>query len=157
MFSKYTKKEIVANNVFKKNKSVNTAQKVKNMTNNAPSIIGADVVIIGNIITKGEIQLDGKVEGDIQSTSLTIGESGMVSGSIKTEEVTVKGQVKGKINGRSIRLEKTSKVTGDLNHESLSIEAGAFIEGSIKHNKYSNTPDSVPSNKSIKTILKQPL
>ena len=65
------------------------------MSNNAPSIIGSDVVITGNIVTQGEIQLDGKVEGDIRSSALTIGESGIVVGSVSASEVIIKGTVKG--------------------------------------------------------------
>jgi cytoskeletal protein CcmA (bactofilin family) len=135
MFSKFNKEKPVV----KKTKQINTTVKEElKMSNNAPSIIGSDVVITGNIVTQGEIQLDGKVEGDIRSSALTIGESGIVVGSVSASEVIIKGTVKGQINARSIRLEKTSKVTGDLIHESLSIEAGAFIEGSLKHQKNAN-------------------
>ena len=103
--------------------------------NSAPSIIGSDVTIKGDVSTLGEIQLDGTVEGDVRSASLTIGEQGSVRGVVTAEEVIVKGSVEGQIKGRNIRIEKTAKVKGDLFHETLSVEAGAFIEGKLTHKK----------------------
>lgn len=101
--------------------------------NSAPSIIGSDVAIKGNLTTLGEIQLDGTIEGDVRSASLTVGEHGSVQGTVIADEVIVKGTVTGQIKGRNIRLEKTAKVKGDLFHETLSVEAGAFIEGNLTH------------------------
>ncbi|HZT19564.1 MAG TPA: hypothetical protein VFA23_09190, partial [Dongiaceae bacterium] len=40
----------------------------------APSIISSDLKILGDLISAGDLQVDGIVEGDIQSRSLTIGE-----------------------------------------------------------------------------------
>lgn len=118
-----------------KNMTVNPMNKTTRPTNSAPSIIGSDVTIKGDVTTLGEIQLDGTVEGDVRSSSLTIGEQGSVQGVVTAEEVIVKGTVNGQINGRNIRLEKTAKVRGDLFHETLSVEAGAFIEGKLTHKK----------------------
>lgn len=123
MFSKSNDKSMTANTMTKSTRPANSA----------PSIIGSDVTIKGDITTLGEIQLDGSVEGDVRSASLTIGEHGSVQGVVTAEEVVIKGAVKGQIKGRNIRLEKTAKVNGDLFHETLSVEAGAFIEGSLTH------------------------
>lgn len=125
-----------------KNMTVNNMNKTIRHANPVPSIIGSDVTIKGDITTLGEMQLDGLVEGDVRSASLTIGEQGTVQGIVTAEEVIVKGTVKGQINGRNIRLEKTAKVTGDLFHETLSIEAGAFIEGKLTHKNNSTQEKS---------------
>jgi len=100
-------------------------------SNSVPSIISSDVVIKGNVTTSGEIQLDGTIEGDVKTKNLTIGEHGTVKGKVDADDVIVKGTVNGSIKGRSVRLEKTAKLTGDICHQTLSIEAGAFIEGSL--------------------------
>ncbi|MDG1437595.1 MAG: polymer-forming cytoskeletal protein [Emcibacteraceae bacterium] len=102
-------------------------------SNSVPSIISSDVVIKGNVSTAGEIQLDGTIEGDVKSKNVTVGEHGIVKGKIDADDVIVKGTVQGSIKGRSVRLEKTAKLTGDICHQTLSIEAGAFIEGSLSH------------------------
>ena len=101
----------------------------------APSIIGSDVSIVGNITTAGEVQLDGVVEGDVTCGSVTIGEHGSLTGSVSADTVVIRGKVDGKVRGRSVRLEKDSKVTGDVWHETIAIEAGAYIEGKFLHAK----------------------
>ena len=106
---------------------------MKPPANSVPSIISSDVVIKGHVSTSGEIQLDGTVEGDVKSNSVTVGEHGTVRGKISADDVIVKGTVKGSITGRNIRVEKSAKITGDLCHQTLSIEAGAYIEGNLSH------------------------
>ncbi|WP_417318155.1 bactofilin family protein [Emcibacter sp.] len=106
---------------------------MKPSNNAAPSIIGSDVTVNGDITTLGEIQLDGTVDGDVRSESLTIGEHGAVNGTIMANNVIVKGSASGQIRGRNVRLEKTARVKGDIMHEALSVEAGAVVEGTLMH------------------------
>jgi hypothetical protein len=40
----------------------------------APSIISADMVINGTLNSTGDIQIDGRIEGDVRSVGLVIGE-----------------------------------------------------------------------------------
>lgn len=99
----------------------------------APSIIGSDVKIVGNVTTPGELQLDGIVEGDINCGALTMGEHGQITGTIKSDNVVIRGKVEGTIISRTVRLEKTCKVIGDVKHETVSVEAGAFVQGKFIH------------------------
>jgi cytoskeletal protein CcmA (bactofilin family) len=100
---------------------------------NTPSIIGGDVQLKGNLVTTGEVQFDGRMEGDLHCGSLTIGESAEVTGSVVAETVIIHGKLKGTIRARRVRLERTAKVQGDVWHEIISIEAGAHIEGQFTH------------------------
>lgn len=95
----------------------------------APSIIGVDVKLSGNLITVGEVQFDGHIEGDLHCGSLTIGESATIEGSVVAETVIVHGTLSGTIRAQTVRLERTSKVLGDVLHEDLAIASGAHIEG----------------------------
>ncbi len=97
-----------------------------------PSVIGADLTITGNLSCAGSIQIDGKVEGDIDSRTLTIGESADVNGVLSAENVTVCGNVQGEIRSHSVQLTKSARVTGDIAHQSLAVEAGASIEGYLR-------------------------
>lgn len=98
-----------------------------------PSIIGADVRIMGNISTIGEVQVDGEIEGDLQCGNLTMGEQGSVTGSVEADSAIIKGRIEGKIRAKKIRLEKTAVLLGDVYHESLSVEAGAQLSGQVIH------------------------
>lgn len=95
----------------------------------APSIIGVDVKLTGNLVTVGEVQFDGHIEGDLHCGSLTIGESATIEGSVVADIVIVHGTLSGTIRAKTVRLERTSKVLGDVLHEDLAIESGAHIEG----------------------------
>src|SRR6202040_1741901 len=90
----------------------------------APSIIGADMVIEGDISGGGEIQVDGKIKGDVRIEHVTVGEGGIYS-----EAVEVRGKVVGSITAKQVRLYGACHVDGDITHEQLAMETGAFFQG----------------------------
>ena len=95
----------------------------------SPSILGEDLSITGNISSKGEIQIDGEVQGDLYCLSMIVGEKAHVSGGITAEDVVVRGRVTGSIRGVRVTLQANSQVEGDIYHQSLAIEQGAYFEG----------------------------
>lgn len=97
-----------------------------------PSIISSDLHVVGDLRSDGEIQIDGKLDGDIHTRSLLIGETAIVKGHIVADHVRVHGAVEGQIKARSVSLAKKAHVIGDILHEDLSIETGAFLEGHCK-------------------------
>jgi cytoskeletal protein CcmA (bactofilin family) len=117
-----------------------------------PSIISPDLRINGDMVCSGDIQIDGWVEGDIQSRNVTVGEGATVHGAVQAENVKICGIVNGQIRADNVVLEKTARVTGDILHKSLSIEQGAFLEGMCKR------IDSSPAAASLdKNLLAKPL
>ena len=94
-----------------------------------PSIIGEDLAITGNVTSKGEIQVDGEIQGDINCGSLLLGDKSQVIGSVIAEDVVVRGRVVGSIRGLRVTLQAQSHVEGDIFHQSLAIEQGAYFEG----------------------------
>lgn len=108
----------------------------------APSIISSDLKILGDLISAGDLQVDGIVEGDIQSRSLTIGEGAVVTGNVVAETTRVCGQVTGQIKASTVTLDRTAKVVGDIIHQILAIEPGAFLEGHVRHSDPAGTGDS---------------
>jgi cytoskeletal protein CcmA (bactofilin family) len=97
-----------------------------------PSIISADLKVIGDLHCAGDIQIEGTVEGDIKSQTVTVGEGAHVTGSVYGQTVRVSGNVNGQIEAQAVTLAKTAEVSGDVVHETLSIEAGAQLEGMCK-------------------------
>jgi cytoskeletal protein CcmA (bactofilin family) len=94
-----------------------------------PSIIGEDLTITGNVTSKGEIQVDGEIQGDIHCGSLLLGDKSQVMGSVIAEDVVARGRVVGSIRGLRVTLQAQSHVEGDIFHQSLAIEQGAYFEG----------------------------
>jgi len=95
----------------------------------SPSIIGANCSLAGDIVSEGEVHVDGKVVGDVRCVTLVIGENGGVTGEINAETVRVLGAVTGQITARAVELAKTARILGDITHDSLAVEAGAYVEG----------------------------
>ena len=106
-----------------------TSSFAKGSSKMVPSIIGEDLTVTGNIISKGEVQVEGEIQGDIHCTSLVIGDKAMITGGVVADDVVVRGRVVGSIRGVRVTLQTSSHVEGDVYHQSLAIEQGAFFEG----------------------------
>jgi cytoskeletal protein CcmA (bactofilin family) len=126
-------------------KPAETPKPVSN--NGAPSIISADLVITGELRSKGDLQIDGQVEGNVTSRTLTIGPSGDVNGMITAQTLRISGKVDGQVFADSVFLLKTAKVTSDITQKSLTMESGAILEGKISRAENSvdiDTADVTP-------------
>lgn len=121
------------------------------MKSKAPSILSADLTITGSIISDGEVQLDGNVDGDVRATSLTIGEEATVKGEVVAETVVVRGRVEGSVRARQVQLAATARVEGDVIHASLAIESGAYFDGHCKRSS-----DPLSEGKSSSTVKAAP-
>ena len=99
-------------------------------TSSTPSIISADLHVIGDLVSNGDIQVDGEIEGDIQSRTITIGATAHVRGSVSAETVRVCGAVTGQIRGNTVSLDRTARVSG----------AGSSRSGSGARTSSSHTP-----------------
>ncbi len=112
---------------------VASAAAKRTRSGSAPSIISADMVINGAVNSAGDIQIDGRVEGDVRSVGLVIGDKAEIHGEVFAEDVTVRGKVVGRIRARKVLLAATSHVEGDILHEAFAVESGAFFEGNCRH------------------------
>lgn len=90
------------------------------------SVIGKDIRVVGDVICSGDVQLDGIVEGNLQSRGATISEGAHVHWFVPAENVRILGSVTGQVRGNNVMLAKTAKVIGDILHQSLAIEPCFF-------------------------------
>ena len=100
---------------------------------NMMSFIGSEVVISGNISGRGDIHLDGVIEGDVECNTLILGAGGRIKGKITAERATLGGAVDGMVNASTLTVEKTARINGDLSYDMVSIETGAQIDGRMSH------------------------
>ena len=94
-----------------------------------PSIIGPELQITGNLVSRGEVQIEGEIHGDIHGSHVMVGERAQITGGIVADEVVVRGHVMGSVRGKRVLLQSTSRVEGDVYHLTLAIEQGAYFEG----------------------------
>jgi cytoskeletal protein CcmA (bactofilin family) len=98
----------------------------------APSLLSSDLTIKGNVLTSGDIQIEGTIEGDVRAHLLTVGESAVIKGEISADDVVVNGRVIGRLRGLKVRLTASAQVEGDIIHKTIAIESGAHFEGSVQ-------------------------
>ena len=96
------------------------------------SVLSADLTVVGNLKTAGDIQVEGTVEGDIRAHLLTVGETATIRGEIMADDIVVNGRVIGRVRGLKVRLTSTARVEGDIIHKTIAIESGAHFEGSVQ-------------------------
>lgn len=102
---------------------------MQNSSTRTVSTIGEDLTITGDVTSKGEIHLDGHVQGDVNCAALVLGENSSVEGNVTADEVVIRGRLIGTVRATRLMLQSTSHVEGDLIHQSLAMEQGAFFEG----------------------------
>lgn len=95
----------------------------------APSVLSAGMQVTGDIVSDGEVQIDGVLSGDIHCAKLTIGETGRINGSVVADDCLVHGEVVGQIKADAVTLSRSSRVEGDVLHDMLAIEPGARLDG----------------------------
>ena len=95
------------------------------------TIIGEDVEITGSIKSESNIQLDGKLNGDITCAgSATIGNTSVIKGNLSVECVTVYGQVSGNIIAKDkVEMKSTARINGDIRARRLTVEDGVTFVG----------------------------
>jgi len=122
--------------MFRKNNESNAIAKTsgnnKNKKEAIPSIITRDVNVLGNIVSDGNIDFDGTLNGNIRCAMLTIRGNGYIKGEVVANCVVVYGKVKGLIRAKNVQLCASCNVEGIIMHEVISIEDGAFIDGKCK-------------------------
>ena len=85
------------------------------------STIGEELTITGNVTSKGELHLNGRVLGEVHCVALVLGENAQVEGNAFAEEVIVRGRLIGSVRALRVSLQANSHVEGNLFHKSLSI------------------------------------
>ncbi|MCY4150774.1 MAG: polymer-forming cytoskeletal protein [Aestuariivita sp.] len=95
------------------------------------STLSSDLHFTGDLVSTGDIQIEGKIEGDVRGHQLTVGENAIIKGEIIGDDVVINGRITGSVRGLKVRLSSTAKVEGDIIHKIIAIESGAQFDGSV--------------------------
>jgi cytoskeletal protein CcmA (bactofilin family) len=100
----------------------------------SPLAVGAKISIRGTIISRGDVYLNGEVEGKVEAvnSTVTVGPNAKVIANLDAKKVVVVGTVDGNIKATEvIELQKTGAITGDLTTARIAVEDGGFLKGSV--------------------------
>jgi cytoskeletal protein CcmA (bactofilin family) len=98
----------------------------------ALNIVGAGTSIEGDVISSGDIRIDGSLKGTVKTRGkLVVGPSGNVEGEVYCQNADISGSIRGKLNVTELlSLKGTAKLSGEISTGKLSIEPGADFSGS---------------------------
>lgn len=104
----------------------------KTETTAAINMIGAGTTINGDVVSKGDIRVDGTLKGSVNTQGkLVLGREGMIEGDVICKDADISGLIKAKITvSQLLSLKTTAKLSGDIITNKLSIEPGATFSGS---------------------------
>ena len=116
-------------------------------SNGSNNIIGEGSVLKGNLSSSGNVRLEGKVIGDLSSSSkVACGETSVVDGNVVAENAEIAGKVTGKVTvDELLILKSTASIHGDISTSNLIIESGANFNGACTMGK-EETIEEVDSN-----------
>jgi len=122
---------VLTNTVNKMFTNKNESMK-KEETTAAVNMIGAGTVITGDVCSKGDIRVDGRLKGSIITKGkVVLGREGVIEGDIECGAADISGKIKAKITvSQLLSLKTSAKLNGDIITNKLSIEPGAEFTGS---------------------------
>jgi len=110
------------------------------ITENEPTsinLLGAGTIIKGEIISNGDIRIDGTLNGNLESKGkVIVGATGIIEGDVICQNADISGSVIGKITvNELLSLKASSTLKGDAVAGKLSIEPGAMFSGTCSMEK----------------------
>lgn len=116
---------------------------------NNHTLISRATKVIGDLHFTGELQLEGKVTGNIfaddeKDAKVVIADTGIVEGEIRAPVVIVNGKVTGNIySSKHLELAAKGNVTGTIHYQSIEMVKGAQVNGSMinKQHESANVVD----------------
>ena len=98
-----------------------------------PSLIGSGILIEGNIVADVELQIRGRIVGDVRCETLVLSEHGEIRGNVVADRVRLSGSVEGAIDTGDLAVESTARVKGDLTYSRIKMATGAVVQGRMSH------------------------
>ena len=95
------------------------------------TIVGATVKIEGDLVSEGDIKVDGFVTGKIKTTkNLYVGPMAKIEADVEAGNAILAGSVKGDIKIKeNLLIQETGKISGNISCGKLSIAEGAHFSG----------------------------
>jgi len=98
------------------------------------AVIGATVVIKGDLAGEEDLLIEGRLEGKVESRrhKVTVGRNGRIKGDIYAKTITIEGTVEGNLFGEEqLVVRQSGNVRGNIVAPRVALEDGSNFKGSI--------------------------
>jgi len=104
------------------------------MSSEAPTVVGKDTVVKGELTGHTDMLVEGRVEGRIHGAKrVIVGESGDVEARVEAEIVIVRGKITGDCEAsKKVEITATGKVFGNISARAIVVAEGATFRGASK-------------------------
>lgn len=103
------------------------------------TLIGADVVLHGDLQFSGGLVVEGRVHGRVfaapgQPATLTLCENGFIEGVVDVPVVTINGRLDGDVRATErVELAPKARISGNVHYQVVEMRAGAVLIGNLVH------------------------
>jgi cytoskeletal protein CcmA (bactofilin family) len=103
------------------------------------TLIGAQVVIRGDVVFSGGLYVEGRIEGKVLAEQgkpalLILSEEGSIEGEVRVPSVVVNGQLQGDVHSTErVELAPKARVQGNVHYKVVEMSAGATLTGRLIH------------------------
>ena len=109
----------------------------ENMTSRSPQgYIGEGLVVRGTLSGKGDMDIDGHFEGELNLQGLvSVGPSGDVRAPVTAKRLTISGNLVGEVHAEEeVVVREGGRLTGDVHTPSVALDDGGVLLGSVHMN-----------------------
>ena len=109
------------------------------------TVIGQNVKLAGSLANQGAIQINGIIDGQVESdSSVIVGANALVKGPIKAKIVEITGEVQGAVHASErIEIFPKGRLVGDASTKNFVIRLGASFVGKSQHLSETPSKDKV--------------
>ena len=95
------------------------------------TLISEDLKITGNVSGSAEIDVAGRIDGDVEGTSIDILRGGSVTGAVNATTAQIRGKLSGSLQAGTVELHAGAEVTADITAKDLQMQKGVKIKGKL--------------------------
>lgn len=118
----YSEDQIAGSTVSGRARSATKSSRVR-------TVISVDLAVAGNLESKGDIEIHGRVTGDVTGRDVLIGVTANVEGSIIADSIEVFGHVNGPVTAMTVTVRSGARIIGKITHNKITTENDTKIEG----------------------------
>ena len=116
------------------------------------NIIQNGTSLSGDIESSGNIRIDGKLTGTLNTKEkLVVGKTGVIIGEVVCKNASIEGKIEGKVEvDELLFLKSTAVIEGDIVTKKIVVEEGAKFNGSCVMGSKAHVANTLKKSESLK-------